>query len=549
MNTFHKDASVVGTKSPYARRSIAKAVITLSLLVPTLLLFAAPARATTIYVSQSGGTFSGGSACNGQTAISASTFNATTLTAGDTVYLCGTITTALTNSSSGTSGSKITIQWDSGASLSVCSTTGAIQPSGSYLIFDLGRNSSAITCPNNGTGLSTSIVAMGINNRAGSLSNIEVRNGTIGPLYVRSSGDLGTGGGGSTAIYQFGGGGNHYHHLTIHDSEFAINDQIQNTISGDEIDHLTITNAAEGIWYACGTSPCTSTGAKIHDNNYTPTQLWASTSNSFHAELLHIYSNGSGTSISGVLVYNNTCQAGSGWPYSNGTMNGTACLFAEAAVSGGTTQGYMFNNLVVFNGSGHFPGDGAILIYSHGNNWGLYNNTIDCQSNTNGEGQGIEIDGGTGEVYDLRNNIIMNCNTAIMNSGSGGTYTGDRNDYYNIGGGGWMWNGNTESTLAAWKSASGIDSNASTNSPGLNSSYMISSTTSWAYSAHSGGDNLTSLGVTQLDTGAPATFGASGACGSSCTARASSGAWDLGVYPGSAVAAPNPPTNLTATPH
>jgi hypothetical protein len=521
-------------------------MIAFAFLVPTLLLSAAPARATSIYVSQSGGAFSGGTACNGQTTIAASTFNSTTLTAGETVYLCGTITTALTPRNGGSSGSPVLIQWDTGASVAACSTVGAIQPTGlSYLTFDLGANSSAITCPNNGTGLSTSIVAMGINPNSGAMSNIEIRNGDIGPLYVRSSGDLGTDGGGTTAIYQYGGGSNYYHNLTIHDTEFAINDQLGGTVSGDQISFITISNAAEGIWYACGGGSCTSTGAQIHDNNYTPSQLWASTANAFHAELLHIYSNGSGSSISGVLVYNNTCQGS--WPFSSGTMNGTACLFAEAAVSGGTTQGYMFNNLVVFDGSGYFPGDGAILIYSHGNTWGLYNNTVDCQSNTNPDGQGIEIDGGSGEVYDLRNNIVMNCYTAIMNTSSGGTYTGGTNIYYNTGGGGWRWQGNLESSLSAWQAASGIDSGSSTSNPGLTPDYTISSSSSVAHTL--GGDNLTSLNVTALDTGAPQTFGASGTCGTGCLARAASGAWDIGAYPASPVPAPNPPTNLTATPH
>ncbi len=61
-----------------------------------LLLFAAlagPAGATTRYVSQSGGTFSSGTACSGQNAISVSAFNSSRSSPGDVNYLCGTITT------------------------------------------------------------------------------------------------------------------------------------------------------------------------------------------------------------------------------------------------------------------------------------------------------------------------------------------------------------------------------------------------------------------------------------------------------------------------
>src|ERR1039458_8383908 len=67
---------------------------TLALMFVCLLAFARYSSAATTYVSQSGGTFSGGSACNGQTAESVATFNSSQ-TASATYELCGVITTPL----------------------------------------------------------------------------------------------------------------------------------------------------------------------------------------------------------------------------------------------------------------------------------------------------------------------------------------------------------------------------------------------------------------------------------------------------------------------
>ncbi|MGA8528797.1 MAG: hypothetical protein WB622_03725, partial [Acidobacteriaceae bacterium] len=52
------------------------------------------ANATTRYIAQTAGTFSGGKACSGQTTITPATFNNTTNAAGDVNYVCGTITVA-----------------------------------------------------------------------------------------------------------------------------------------------------------------------------------------------------------------------------------------------------------------------------------------------------------------------------------------------------------------------------------------------------------------------------------------------------------------------
>src|ERR1700721_1025344 len=73
------------------------------------------ASGTTFYVAQSAGTFSGGTACNGQAAESIATFNAGTEAAGNTYYFCGTIKTTVNIHGSGNSSSPITFKWDTGS--------------------------------------------------------------------------------------------------------------------------------------------------------------------------------------------------------------------------------------------------------------------------------------------------------------------------------------------------------------------------------------------------------------------------------------------------
>lgn len=101
--------------------------------------FALVRGATTRYVSQSGGLFSGGSQCNGHTAISVATFNGTGQSAGDTNYLCGNLTSVLTPSGNGSSGNVVSIIFDTGANITVssCGTNGYIDLNGlSYYLVD-----------------------------------------------------------------------------------------------------------------------------------------------------------------------------------------------------------------------------------------------------------------------------------------------------------------------------------------------------------------------------------------------------------------------------
>jgi hypothetical protein len=117
-----------------------------------------PAFGTTRYVAQTAGTFSGGSACNGQTAITVATFDGLTLSPGDTTYLCGTLTAPagsanyITIGQSGTSGNLISLIFDTGASLTATYWGGeAINIEGNSYVLLNGGTSGTIQASANGT--------------------------------------------------------------------------------------------------------------------------------------------------------------------------------------------------------------------------------------------------------------------------------------------------------------------------------------------------------------------------------------------------------------
>jgi trimeric autotransporter adhesin len=91
-----------------------------------LALLISPLWGATYYVSQSAQTpFSGGTACNGHNTSAYTFLSSGSYTAGDTIYLCGTITNEVSMGHSGTSGSRINVIFDTGASITrgVCDSS------------------------------------------------------------------------------------------------------------------------------------------------------------------------------------------------------------------------------------------------------------------------------------------------------------------------------------------------------------------------------------------------------------------------------------------
>jgi hypothetical protein len=527
-------------------------------LIGGLFLLCPAVRATTIYVAQTAGTFSGGTACNGQTAISVSTFNSTTLSAGETVYLCGTITSQVVPNNGGSSGNPVLIQWDSGASVQVCNTGGGAVylDAVSYVTLDLGGNTTAVECPNNGSGLTTDEDGtFAISSNGNGWSNIEIRNGTVGPEFQYS----GTADNGFNSLCINGGYGansTYIHNVTITGCSEGM--EIDPTAtSTDQFSYITSgTSVGRVLNYANGaTGNYTATGS-FHDNSINFTSVWIVPGDYEHFEVVHQYNTGDSASDQDKMVmqlYNNYFYGSS--PSTN-NAGSTALLFmgegGSSCSANSTNTVEAFDNLIVDSGgsgTGFSQGTGGYFYMQDcEQTYSVYNNTIIMNGTSNPCYRFLETAGTTGNTWNVKNNICV---------GGGGASYGAYfdalptmnfayNDYYGIGSGGWQIGSGTY-TFAQWQSQISGDTDSITTNPGLTGSYTISSTSSAAYQA---GTNLTSLGITALDAGAPASQGESGACGSGCVARPSSGNWDLGAYEyGTAATQPAAPTNLVVVVH
>ncbi len=513
-----------------------------------LLFMHGTANAADVYYAQAAGGAGGGSSCTDAKALPISSW-----TAGNTYHLCGTITSAITVGASGSSGSPITLQWEPNTSLAVCSTSGALRIGGrSNLVIDLGGNSAAITCPNNGNALSSTIDAVAITDAGSGWTNVEIRNGTIGPMFVKT--DTGNTGFNSSCIQGTTNvSSSHIHHINFKGCANTIEYSMgPSSSTNDEFDH----NTADGsvgrfIDYANGVDATyTSTNAKIHDNDVNYSSVWGVPAGYQHYEIIHVFNRGSGSSsdkITNLQIYNNYFH---GQVPVGGT---TAGIFIGEGLSScdpaSFTSVKIFNNLFVNTpGGGAWSAGSGGFIYDQDceHTIEVYNNTIDGGDNTVNSCFEIGAAGsGVGAAWTVYNNICQNIQFAFAYPTNGSaTLVSNNNLFYNIkssGWGGWQWKGNTGNTsFANWKSVTGQDATSSNGTaPGLSPNYTISGTSSLAHTMS--GVDLTSLNTSSLNTGAPLSFGVSGACGAGCVARVADGSWDLGAYAfGQSGPAPNP---------
>ena len=522
--------------------------LALALLVLAATAFSSRASQSAVYIGQGNAGNADGSSCANQ--LAASFFNsgsnwgngASQIGPGTTVHLCGTITSALVAQGNGSSAGTITIQSEKGASLAVCNNVGALQlTTKSYFTVDLGGNSAAITCPNNGTGLGSGINAVGISSNGNWMSHIEIRNGTIGPLYKYTC--CGSDGLNSVSISLYGGTNNHFHDLSLNNANGGFSFQLGNNISssGNEINNNNCASTVgRCIDYSNGDgSAATDTAGQIHDNDITFGSGWYSGGGDYtHLESIRSFNYGGSNSndhIVGELIYNN-------YIHGNSTGDATSFIFIPEGLSScssnSTLSAKIYNNLMVLTGGGG-PGDGFIFTQDCEHTLEIYNNTIDGMNNSQMICMEIE---GTQTTVTFKNNICENVQTMIYNAHAGPTIVAANNDYYNVGtsgSNGWYWQGQEYQTLKAWQTATGQDSTSVTSNPGLNSNYTIP-----AGSAVAGlGVNLTSLSTSTLDDSKPANVGP-GQESASIVARSATGGWDLGAYATGLVSSTPPPAPL-----
>ncbi len=533
-----------------------KLIILLSIVAVCL-----PSYGATRYVAQTAGTFSGGTACNGQTAISAATFNATTNSPGDLDYGCGTITgtaggNVLTVLGSGASGNPVTLKFDTGASLSspycntwpnqsgclVISTEASLQ---SYIVVDGGTPcgwtptggsegacNGTIVNTDSGTGLTTNTSTNGI--EAEDCTGCEIKNIGIYNLYVQSSGDTNANPQYENCI-SYSGSNVKVHDSKFHDVGWCLNYQPDNGDSGMQTYNNEVYNTPHPMFIGERQgSGYTASNVYIYGNYFHDYANWDTTSCTYHVEGIHASGPGAAPfpTLTSVYTYNN--QLGGG---STG-----ACLFAELYWSPNTgtagsaaliNNSWAFNNILVVNGNA--TGE-DVSISGNGNE--LANNTIVNLSSTAPQGAGLtwaNISQNTGYTFKAYNNAVsgfLNLNNSDDNTTT--NISLDYQAYANASG------GNCYTFVSGltcnWTTyqANGVEDQHAvaalgTSTPNCCQGTIGISTTTWVPQSGSivigAGENLTSICSGQSNPGLGALC--SDAAG---VARPTTGAWDIGAY-------------------
>jgi len=523
-----------------------KRILTISL----LLCCAISASATVRYVAQTAGTFSGGIACNGQTAITPATFNGLTLAAGDLTYVCGTITvaqntTGLQINNSGSSGNPIIIRFDSGAVMKSPAwppdgTSGAIDLGGnSWITIDGQGNSSGgggiIEATLNGdpgaTCLGGSCSIHGDSNcvEGGTNStNITIEGLSCIDMYVAigfGTNGVGPNPGGGTCFYEHGNiSGWTIKNNFAHDVGWCVSLQYDSGPSnGVTIANNQFYNLDHGIALGGPSASQTLENVNIYGNNIHDYSNWDTTNGysaqgSWHHDGIHIWGdNDSGTDpITNVNIYNNTFGGKIG-------RNDTAHIFIERN-GGATTNVVIFNNTLIDTGDGYNP-DGLLTTGQDGG-YKIYNNTFISNSSAS------DVCMGTSSSPNITfiNNVVTGCVDGLGQGVAGLMYMaggsalsgGLHNNIYGPGAGSQIFNYASSSwfgPFSTWQSDTGQDASPS--------AYVTSANLTTAGVPNSGspvigvGANLTSLCTGNLTLLCDDITGA---------ARPTTGAWTVGAY-------------------
>lgn len=325
---------------------------------------------------------------------------------GDTVHLCGTITTSLQVHASGLSGNPITILFEPGAKISegTCASGGCFSTNGqTYLIVD-GGTDGTIEATNNGTGLGVT-PSVGIN--AMQCSNCEIKNLNIINMYVRTSDTdtlsaLSPNDASSINAIDFSGSNISIHDNVIHDVGWALRDVYTSTDDNVRIYSNDISRCGHALAIAASDGSVTNGSFYYYDNYVHDFGNWDSPGCSVaHTSAIHAYGI-NGSKITGTL-----------WIYDNKFEGSGSCMTADIYLEGNagsawtdnTGSAKIFNNYMT--ASGYVTG---LVQPYNGTNIEIYNNTIIG----NGESSTICLEfGGTSTDVTVENNFIGNCGFLI----------------------------------------------------------------------------------------------------------------------------------------
>jgi hypothetical protein len=465
------------------------------------------ASANDVYIAQSAAGSANGSSC--ANAVAYGYFNTsgnwtsgapsgTKIGPGTTVHLCGTFTAPAGSSSylvtqgSGTSGSPITIHFESGAVIQAPYWAGSVLSVGNNYITVDGGGSGLIQATANGTALS---------NKQDGAEGVALPNGctgciiqglTVANLYVHTNNVADSGAQDTYCFYVLGSATN----VTIqgnvcHDTKAGMLYAYRTGDSNFTFANNQVYNADHGMFIGNAGSGSTLTGLYIYGNSLHDGGNWDDTAQNNHHDGIHTWAFNSST-LSNEYIYNNYCYGN--WGADTFDMN--SCSFHEVNTGGVQNGAYIFNNVFTTT---NCPNNGYITY--EGNNLAAYNNTIigpktSCSI-------GIQYYG-SGNIFE--NNIVSTLTMDFLNAG-GSIQTQDYNDSYNV------------------SSRNSAGAHSITSNPNLNSSYQPQA----GSPVIGAGLSLTSLNIAALDGD------------KSGVSRSASGAWDIGAYTSSG-AAPSPPS-------
>lgn len=356
-------------------------------LVLLILLLASPAFGADYYIAQSAAGTEDASSCANAKAV---TWNWTTpnVTDGDTVHVCGTITSTLAVPVAGTS-SSITVKFESGAKFSKTAwgtgASAAIYVNGkNYITIDGGTNG-VIECTDNGsTGHGTAQDARAVD--AVGSDNLTIKNLTITPMYHRTLGtdsnDMGY------AIVVTGGSNISIHDNTISETRNGIDYTTTDNETNIAIYNNTISNVNWGI--AIGLlGAATEVGQiDIYNNTINVGTVWGgcwsdcSSGAQFHNNGVHVYLSSGSPVITNFNFYNN--KIGPLWGMVHADSSTGYCDPGSESCLPQATGGLFWDfnaattfkayNNVLYGDTGYYTNGG--FLSGDGTTCGFYNNTV-----------------------------------------------------------------------------------------------------------------------------------------------------------------------------
>jgi hypothetical protein len=520
------------------------------------------AQDTTYYIAQNATGGNTGSSC--ANARSAAWFNtpanwgtgAGQIGPGTTVHLCGTLTgiangNVLQFKGSGAQGNPVTLLFETGAVVQApyCSSTGCIDLNGqSHITIDGGTDCGKLsggmgpTTPCNGTIRNTLagssgqacpggacayqlpdwVGASSLIYSGGNPTDIEIRNLTLGPVYVRSTTTNMEGMATTGIVFNYGLPQN----IRVHNNVMFSGGKLilvnwPDNITGNQSAFYFYGNSMTDQCWAIGMGVNTSgsagstiTDIQIHDNEISNWTNWAPDVNSRHGNgtmLFNYNSAGTGTiGDSGSNIYNN---------YLYGDLTGGLLASSPSgflSCQDNCVNVNFFNNRVVDTCTGQNPSRSCgTPIYFNGPGGGgqvVVNNTLE-KSNA---GAFIAMIGATAPVT-VKNNVFSNGSYPMYVLPNSYPVVSDYNDAYNFRD--WICTNTAAGpptclTLAQVQAQHGQDTHSSSGNPNLDANGKLQ-----AGSAAIGlGTNLTSLGITGLNTDAGG------------NPRPAVGAWDAGAF-------------------